>query len=35
MNKNVFAPDYAGIDAEIQRLKLLIELGGYVQCPNY
>ena len=28
MNKNVFALDYAAVDAEIERLKPLIELGG-------
>ena len=35
MNKNVFAGDYAAIDAEIERLKPLIELGGYIPCPDH
>jgi len=35
MNKNVFAYDYAAIDAEIERLKPLIALGGYIPCPDH
>ena len=35
MNKNVFALDYAAVDAEIERLKPLIELGGYIPCPDH
>jgi len=35
MNKNVFAKDYAAIDAEIERLKPMIELGGYIPCPDH
>lgn len=35
MNKVVFAYDYAAIDAEIERLKPLIELGGYIPCPDH
>ena len=35
MNKNVFAGDYASIDTEIERLKPLIELGGYIPCPDH
>ena len=35
MNKVVFAHDYAAIDAEIERLKPLVELGGYVPCPDH
>ncbi len=35
MNKNVFAGDYASVDAEIERLKPLIELGGYIPCPDH
>ena len=35
MNKNVFARDRAAIDAEIQRLKPLVELGGYIPCPDH
>ena len=35
MNKNVFARDRSAVDAEIQRLKPLVELGGYIPCPDH
>lgn len=35
MNKNVFAGDYADIDKEIDRLKPLMSLGGYIPCPDH
>lgn len=35
MNKTVFAHDYAAIEAEIERLKPLVELGGFVPCPDH
>ena len=35
MNKTVFARDYAAVDQEIARLKPLIELGGYIPCPDH
>ena len=35
MNKTVFARDYQAIDEEIERLKPLIELGGYIPCPDH
>jgi len=35
MNKNVFAGDYASVNSEIERLKPLIELGGYIPCPDH
>lgn len=35
MNKNIFAEDYAAIDNEIERLKSLVELGGYIPCPDH
>lgn len=35
MNKNVFALNYAAVDAEIERLKPLIDLGGYIPCPDH
>lgn len=35
MNKNVFARDRAAVDAEIERLKGLIALGGYIPCPDH
>lgn len=35
MNKNVFSHDFAAVDAEIERLKSLIALGGYIPCPDH
>ncbi len=35
MNKNIFALDRAAVDAEIARLRRLIELGGYIPCPDH
>jgi uroporphyrinogen decarboxylase len=35
MNKNVFAKDFAAVDEEIERLRVLIELGGFIPCPDH
>jgi uroporphyrinogen decarboxylase len=35
MDKRVFAQDHAAVDAEVQRLKPLVELGGYIPCPDH
>lgn len=35
MNKGVFAMNRADIDAEIKRLKPLVELGGFIPCPDH
>jgi len=35
MNKTVFSRDYTAIDAEVERIKPLIELGGYIPCPDH
>ncbi len=35
MDKKVFAYDYAAIDAEIERLKPLVDLGGFIPCPDH
>ena len=35
MDKKVFAYDYAAIDAEIERLRPLVDLGGYLPCPDH
>jgi len=35
MRKYTFALDYAAVDAEIERLKPLVELGGYIPCPDH
>ena len=35
MNKTVFAFDKAAIDDEVERLKPLVDLGGYIPCPDH
>lgn len=35
MNKKVFSMDYAAVDCELERLKPLVELGGYIPCPDH
>ena len=35
MNKTLFARDYKAIDQEIERLKALMQLGGYIPCPDH
>ncbi len=35
MDKRVFAHDKNAIDAEIKRLKPLVDLGGYIPCPDH
>jgi len=35
MNKNVFSRDRVAVDAEIERLKPLVALGGYIPCPDH
>lgn len=35
MDKRVFAKDRAAVDREIERLKPLVELGGYIPCPDH
>lgn len=35
MNKTVFARDYKAVDEEVERLRRLIELGGYIPCPDH
>ena len=35
MDKRVFAHDYAAINAEVERLKPLVDLGGYIACPDH
>jgi hypothetical protein len=35
MNKHVFAEDYSAINKEIERLKPLIDLGGFIPCPDH
>jgi uroporphyrinogen decarboxylase len=35
MDKRVLAKDRAAVDREIERLKPLVELGGYIPCPDH
>ena len=35
MDKRVFAYDRSAIDAEVERLKPLVALGGYIPCPDH
>ena len=35
VNKNIFARDRAAVDAEIERLKALVEMGGYIPCIDH
>lgn len=35
MNKHVLGRDRAAVDAEIERLRPLVELGGYIPCPDH
>lgn len=35
MDKRVFAEDFAAVDAEIERLRPLMALGGYIPCPDH
>ena len=35
MDKKVFAYDRAAVDAEIERLKPLVALGGFIPCPDH
>jgi uroporphyrinogen decarboxylase len=35
MDKKVFSEDRAAIDAEVERLRPLVELGGYIPCVDH
>lgn len=35
MDKRVFAQNKTEIDKEIERLKALVDLGGYIPCPDH
>ncbi len=35
MDKRVFALDYSAVDAEIERLKPIVDMGGYIPCPDH
>ncbi len=35
VKKNIFACDRKAVDGEIERLRPLVELGGYIPCPDH
>ena len=35
MDKRIFAKDYAAVQGEVERLKLLVDMGGYIPCPDH
>ncbi|MDC7240615.1 MAG: uroporphyrinogen decarboxylase family protein [Spirochaetales bacterium] len=35
MDKTVFARDRRAVEAEVERLKPLVDLGGYIPCPDH
>jgi uroporphyrinogen decarboxylase len=35
MNKTVFSRDRKAVDAEVSRLMKLVELGGFIPCPDH
>jgi hypothetical protein len=35
LNKHIFGHDRTAIDAEIERMRPLVELGGYIPCPDH
>jgi len=34
-DKRVFAKDRAAVEAEVERLRPLVDLGGYIPCPDH
>jgi uroporphyrinogen decarboxylase len=35
MDKKVFARDRAAVETEVERMKPLVELGGFIPCPDH
>jgi len=35
MNKHALSADQAAVDAEIERLRPLVDLGGFLPCPDH
>ena len=35
MDKRVFSLDYAAVDREVERLRPLVDPGGYIPCPDH
>jgi uroporphyrinogen decarboxylase len=35
MDKTAFRKDKAAVDAEIERMKRLVAMGGFIPCPDH
>lgn len=35
MRKHVLARDYAAVDEEVERLRKLVDMGGFIPCPDH
>ncbi len=35
MDKNAFSKDYNAVEKEVERLKPLVEIGGFIPCPDH
>jgi uroporphyrinogen decarboxylase len=35
MDKTAFRKDKAAVDAELERIKRLVALGGFIPCPDH
>jgi uroporphyrinogen decarboxylase len=35
VNKKVFSLDYQAVDMEIERLKPIVQSGGFIPCPDH
>jgi hypothetical protein len=35
MNKVAFTRDRAAVDAEVERMRPLVALGGFIPCPDH
>jgi hypothetical protein len=35
MDKTVFSRDRRAVEDEVERLKALVDLGGYIPCPDH
>lgn len=35
MNKTIFSQDREAVDREVERLRALVRLGGYIPCPDH
>lgn len=35
VNKNIFSKDFGAVAGEIERIRPLVDLGGYIPCPDH